>query len=365
MANPVIHAPRGSVGFNQRFHEALNRLAVELHRESCGGLLGLILCGGYGRGEGAVICDSEGREYAWNDVDVIPVGAAGRTGAVAAAIHRLSADVTRFEEEFRADLDVGRVLTERSLRRMRPVLLWLETARGHFVFGGDQDLLQRNIRFDVNAQPHQGEALKLLLNRGTGLLLAILKAQSRASVVIDCSDPWFVARNSWKCALALGDALLMLVQRYETDLSRKESAFRDARVLLQSHLGGGEELLDCIAQHYAAAVEFKVGPGQFSPEATHEELREMAKLWQLVWRACHGARVRAVGGHRLEPEEHRGVRALLRNVVHNARRRRISATYPREQLFTVFPGLLQAAASGTHVDTEQTDRFLRLWIQYN
>ena len=65
------------------------------------------------------------------------------------------------------------------------------------------------------------EGARLLLNRGAGLLWAMRVVQGHESP----PDVDFVRRNYWKCALALGDALLIAHQRYSTPYSGRDEAF--------------------------------------------------------------------------------------------------------------------------------------------
>ncbi|MEI6385408.1 MAG: glycosyltransferase [Spirochaetota bacterium] len=365
-------AAGGSATFNTRLASALAGIAVQLDSSSGGALAGLVLCGGYGRGEGSVVRSPEGKEFAWNDVDLLPVAKPGRVAALKEALSTSQALEEAFRAEFRADLDLGRPIDEEGIRALPPVLLWLETARGHRVIGGEPELFARNIGFDPATRPGAIEAEKLLLNRGSGLLMALAKAAARPVNSYDCSDPDFTRRNAAKCQLALGDALLMAAGCYETAVAAKEAAFRGAERAIRKLLGDEADRYPEMAAAYAAGIAFKRDPGIMGSDPSN--LSSLAGLWLLVFatvesarsgRPWPGAEAFNQTNYILERVEHRGPRALARNLLHNARRGSLSLRYPRELLFREATVLLEMAARGKLPEGARMEDFIGLWKRYN
>jgi hypothetical protein len=421
MAETFRYAARGSEAFNQRLDQALQAASATLAQaaggalaaggaQTTGGALaGLILSGGYGRGEGSVVRGPDGTEQAWNDVDLTPVARPGRKADLVRIVAGIMAGQDMagvagsgrlqaiFKSTMGADLDFGRVLEEADIRRLPPVLLWIETGRGHRIIGGDPNLFSRNLSFDPAMAPDPVEASKLLLNRGAGLLMAAVKAAGQTASAHDCSDPDFVRRNAAKCGLALGDALLIALGQYETFADRKMEAFRQVRqtmadqptkaaweptqqqsglpplAAMLADLVTGLDLA-AIEEVYKRALDFKADPDAFRADPGAVELATLARLWIAVFLAVESLRsgqvwdgVAAWISRRsvIEPTEHRGVRKLGRNLVHNARQGRLGLRYPREGLFRELPGLLVGISRGQVPPPEQVDSFIALWSRYN
>ncbi len=373
-ASRLPFAPLGSKAFNERLGKTLEGIAARLSEASRGALAGLVLCGGYGRGEGAVVAAPDGGEFAWNDVDLVPVARPGCLPALKDALRGTEAVREAFRAEFRAELDFGRALDEAAIRALPPVLLWLETARGHRVIGGESDLFSRNVSFDPAQSPPPVEGEKLLLNRGAGLLMAFAKACGRPVAAYDSLDPAFTRRNAAKCRLALGDALLMAAGRYETLVSGKAAAFAGAERALRRLLGADADSFPAIAVQYSSGLAFKAEPGRHPEEPSAGELSTLARLWILCFGVLESVRsgkpwpepaAFAQTTRPVESSENRGARVLLRNVAQNLRLGRLSLRYPRERLFRELPLLLDEVAAARLPDSVRTEAFVGLWNRYN
>src|SRR6185436_123023 len=92
------------------------------------------------------------------------------------------------------------------------------------------------------------EATRLLMNRGTGLLLA----EQRLSSGLDSTDADFVGRNIAKAQLALGDAVLTSFGQYHW--SCLERAGRVQRLLGCANFDWGSS----VGRHHATGVAFKL-----------------------------------------------------------------------------------------------------------
>jgi hypothetical protein len=115
-------------------------------------------------------------------------------------------------------------LTLISARQMCPLcaprrftMMWQELKHGHRVVFGPENILGLLPDFDLNNMPHE-ELAKLMLNRGTGLLLA-RQRMNKAELKSDDVD--FIARNIWKAIMACGDAYLALHNTFSYSYRRR------------------------------------------------------------------------------------------------------------------------------------------------
>ena len=170
------------------------------------GLAGLVLGGGYGRGEGGAW---EGRPS--NDLDFFVLSdlPESRLGEIVTALEPVSRDFT-------ARLGVDVDFTVRAASRVRldgGRLMIQELLRGHVVLAPQG--------FDLSAWcgvPERpagdvpvSEAARLLMNRGMGLVLAAARLRQAD---LSEHDVQFVARNINKAVLGAGDVRLLAERRY-------------------------------------------------------------------------------------------------------------------------------------------------------
>src|SRR5262249_31081427 len=147
----------------------------------------------------------------------------------------------------------SRPLTVEDVRRWPPTLMWSDLLHGHHVLHGPPDILTAN----APAMPSESlaaiEATRLLLNRGAGLLWAtrVLRACEPAP------DADSLRRNSYKCALAIGDALLISHGRFETAYTGRNK--RLAKLLAEWRAPFAFDLQPI----YDDALQFKFSPGDF------------------------------------------------------------------------------------------------------
>ncbi len=216
------------------------------------GFRGLVLLGGYGRGEGTPLIVG-GKERPFNDYDFICVG--DRKGALKQTI---AAHKKALEEETGVAVDLF-AHTPSTLSRVGPTLFNFEMLYGHRVVQGDQELLLSMPPFALNDIPLV-EASYLLLNRGA-LLLLLDEGASRIRLL-----------NAWaKNALAFGDAVLMALGKYEISYEKKATL-----VAGMDEVAGLYEW-SYYRQEYLKAVEFKMwaDPSKYSRQ---EVLASLEKI---------------------------------------------------------------------------------------
>ncbi len=235
-------------------------------------LEGLVLGGGYGRGEGGVLRGPSG-DQPYNDLEYYLFLRGNellnrrRYGqALNGLAHRLSSQ---------AGVEVEFKLTSLAkLRQSPPSMFYYDLVMGHrLLFGGEELLAGCEAHQDARQIP-LAEATRLLMNRGAGLLFAKTKLQN-ASLTPEDAD--FIGRNQAKAQLAFGDAVLAVVGQYHWSCSTRHQR------LLQ--LTGDWPWLKIVQQHHEAGVAFKLHPQISPPERKALELRqeELTQLTSQLW----------------------------------------------------------------------------------
>jgi len=166
-------------------------------------LHGILLGGGYGRGEGGVLRTGEG-DRPYNDLEfyVFVRGSAFLAERRhRAALHELGHALEAFagvEVEFK-------IVSRRLLQRSGTTMFFHDLVCGHRTVLGAGDLLEGCAHHAAADHIPLHETTRLLMNRCSGLLFAAERLQ-RSEFTGEDAD--FVARNTAKAQLALGDALL-------------------------------------------------------------------------------------------------------------------------------------------------------------
>lgn len=298
-------------------------------------LEGILLGGGYGRGEGGVLRTAAG-EKPYNDLEYYVFV---RGNAVLGerkyrhALHELGEHLSPdagLEVEFK-------VLTVDKLRTSKPAMFYYDLVVGHrWVLGDDSLLAGCDHHRDPSRIPLH-EATRLLMNRCSGLLFARARLQKRE---FDAADADFVGRNLAKAQLAFGDVLLTAQGLYHWSCQERHARLKN--LTLPPDLAWAAP----IAAQHAIGVEFKFHPvrstqGRDDLGTRHAQLVKVgASLW--LWLeskrlgtpfADLNAYIETAGN--LCPET-----SGFRNRLVNARAfgaaaalGRDAARYPRERLF--------------------------------
>jgi len=202
-------------------------------------LAGVVLGGGYGRGEGGAKKNAKGDFVLSNDLDFFAVTEEGEgddaTVPIADALRPVS---EKWTAELGVDVDFA-VKTPWRLKHDEERIMVQELLRGYFDVAGDrgEKMFAGIAKRDAAALPWM-EAARLLMNRGMGLLFARARGGER--------EKDFVARNINKCILGAGDAFLV-----SRGLYRWRAEERVAELKAQGKCG-----------LYARAVEWKFRPGE-------------------------------------------------------------------------------------------------------
>lgn len=221
--------------------DAVSRIGAEISALALPRLRGVVLGGGYGRGEGGVVEASGGAVSLSNDLDFFVVtdeGAGeGAAARIASALGPLSA---RWSAELGVDVDFA-VKTPWRLRHDEDRLMVQELLHGYVDVAGERgEALFAGIRRMEPGELPWIEAARLMMNRGAGLLLA-------AERPVGGDDCGFVRRNVNKCVLGAGDARLIASGRYLWSASARAEALGDAlyrRAVEWKFRPGGEGVCD-------------------------------------------------------------------------------------------------------------------------
>ena len=353
------YAFQASPEFNQQMGDVLGEIADETARTLGSGLVALVLGGGYGRGEGGVFL-RESREEPYNDLDLTLVV----TDRSLPALSRLRPIEEHYAARLGIHVDFSRPLTVADIAHWPHWLMWQDLLNGHVVLKGPPDILTANAPASLLAPLPPVEALRLLLNRGAGLLWA-------RRVLAGCEpepDPGFVGRNYWKAALALGDAILIASQRHQTAYRGRDKVFQ-----LIADQDTTVRDLD-LGTLYTQALEFKFSPHRFADKAqTDASLLALAQRWAQALLLVESRRTGrtftdvtdyAAWQGRREPELSTWS-GLPKNLLRNLRLGHLSALYPREGLYRRLPGLLCQVEPGGYAWSAATNRLLSIWRRYN
>ncbi len=216
-----------------KIDKACAAVGAEIDALAVPGLAGVVLGGGYGRGEGGVWTAGSAPSLS-NDLDFYVVTEEGAGEGTISEIARALAPVSaKWTKELGVDADFCAAKTPWRLKHDERRLMVQELVRGYSdVAGKKGDVLFAHIeRRDAKDVPWM-EAARLLMNRGVGLLLANDKAGRERFGFEDMRGD-FVSRNVNKCVLGSGDARLVARRDYRwraTDRARAlgDSLYREA-----------------------------------------------------------------------------------------------------------------------------------------
>lgn len=235
-------------------------------------LQGLLLAGGYGRGEGGVLRTAK-CDLPYNDMEFF-VFIRGLTRlnelrcrpALEALAKRMT-DLAGIEVEFK-------ILSTGQLSRSKTSMFYYDLMMGHRRLIGPETLLAGCGHHRNASHIPLHEATRLLMNRCSGLLYAQARLQQRD---FSAGDADFVNRNIAKAELAMGDVLLSVHGAYHWSCRER----RDRLSALETSFSS----LESIRAHHEAGVDFKLNPiiclePKSALQAKHKRISQLAqKLW--------------------------------------------------------------------------------------
>jgi hypothetical protein len=338
---PSPYALAASPRFDAWFAAELTDLASDVAREVGDTFHALVLGGGYGRGEGGIV-RRDGLERPYNDLDLFLFVLDPRR----VPHERVERVARRHGKRLAVDVDISRPYRPGDVARWQPTLMWHDLLEGHHVLRGPGDVLTARCPRQVADPPPASEALRLLLNRGAGLLWARRVAHG----IEPPPDDDFVRRNYYKCALGLGDALLIAHRAYGPTLASRAAALATLPVADQRSPAPD------LVTRYREAVRFKTEPDGLPRAAPSlPAIDGLARAWQHVllrvealrtgraW-ASIDAYVRWTGRRETAPAS---VSRVVGTLARNLKEGRVDWRHPREPLYRQLPALLTAATADT------------------
>jgi hypothetical protein len=313
-----------------------------------GRLEGILLGGGYGRGEGGVF-KTENGDQPYNDLEyyVLIRGPAVLNerryrAALETLAHELSAEA-RIEVEFK-------ILSLARLRSDPATMFSYDLVRGHRWVLGQENLLQGCDHHTRAGDIPLAEVTRLLMNRCSGLLFA---RERLGRVHFRAEDADFVGRNLAKARLALGDAVLAACGRYHWSCRER------ARRLAALEVPGNASWKEAVRSEHRLGVEFKLHPRATTSSVAvlmieWRTLAQLAcRLWLWVEQRRLGVRFRSPIEYADHPAAKCPGHPPLRNLAVNVRRFGFGVLrdgptafrYPRERMLRSLPLLLWEPAA--------------------
>jgi hypothetical protein len=207
-SEPPAHRNSAERAFERSVAADLRFITARVTANVGPSLAALLLCGGYGRGEGGAV-ERDGALVPYNDYDLVAVvdGAARPLrGELLTLAHALTREVGLEVELW--------PVSRKELNPAPKTLFWLDVALGGVrVLHGDARVLGAVRQLAPRDVPLE-EAGRLLANRAVGLALSRLEG-------FDDRDAG--ARHLHKAALAVGDATLLAAGRYAGSIRERAS----------------------------------------------------------------------------------------------------------------------------------------------
>ncbi len=263
----------GDPAVEQAIADMLRRLADNIRRLADSDRVAVYLGGGYGRGEGGVLVTQDDRHLPYNDLDFFAFSKGLSSARRKAFDSKLASIAPVFEKMTGVSVDFAPVKNIKKLCRERHTLMYQELLHSHRLVCGP-DLLAEIACPDAHELPVL-EALRLLVNRGMGLLFAAQRLAAAHKddddrLIIDEDVIDFAVRNLHKAALGAGDALLIAQKRYDYNLER--------RLVIIKYDAHATSIFTGLAPFYQAARDFKVLPGTQRMNPL-EKLPDYLELW--------------------------------------------------------------------------------------
>jgi hypothetical protein len=243
----------------------------------------LWLAGGYGRGEGGVL-RLPGGDRPYNDLEFY-VCLRGNEflnrRRFGSRLRMLADRISRA-----AGLDVEfQIISFARLQHSPPSMFYYDLVAGHRQLYGAEHFLERCPRHADPGCLSIAEGTRLLMNRGTGLVLAW---QRLARNPLEAEDADFIGRNIAKARLALGDAVLTALGQFHwscLERNRRLLALKSEEVPLP---------LEELRQHHSAGVAFKLHPKLSAPraESLRREYERVVAFMLPVWLWIESRRLR-------------------------------------------------------------------------
>lgn len=334
----------GSEALEKRLQSVCDLAAADVQaRIPAYKLEGLLLAGGYGRGEGGVLATAQGDEP-YNDLEfyaLIRGNPRVNEKLFAPALRALAEEL-----EKTAGIDIEfKILSRKKLQDSPPSMFYHDLVAGHKCLLGGPALLAGCVHHCRPENIPLSEATRLLMNRCSGLLFAWTRL---AGPNFSDKDADFVARNQAKAQLALGDVFLAAQRLHDSSCRR-----RHERLCHTANLDAAPIPLSALFEHHASGVEFKLHPRRSTASRADLLGRQIeisglaAKMWLWLEQRRLNCAFASLRDYALSPINKCAEAPAWRNLLINAAVFRSGALtsskifrYPRERLLESLPLLL-------------------------
>ncbi|MFA6816001.1 MAG: hypothetical protein WCS73_06870 [Lentisphaeria bacterium] len=237
-------------------------------KKRCSFSFALYLGGGYGRGEGGVqITNTDTALY--NDLDLFLFTQNANRKERAEITKQIRQFCQELEPELKIDIDCADAKRASHLPKLSSRLMYQELRHGHVCITQNMDAIAKIKPLDAKEIPPI-EAVRLLVNRGMGLLWALREE----------GDNNFILRNMHKAVLGAADAFLIFKKRYDYTL---ENRVKNFNVLVRE-----ESLPESYAALYQHAIEFKYRPPLSSGPFSQDKALEIAVFFRDILEKISG-----------------------------------------------------------------------------
>ncbi|MCR4572798.1 MAG: hypothetical protein K5787_03435 [Lentisphaeria bacterium] len=250
---------------NQLIADTICDLQHDIQQIADSSNFSIYMGGGYGRGEGGVFITDDQRHLPYNDIDFFVFTRrklSWKRKAFDDALQKIGLEYTH---RLGISIDFAPAKNIDKFRKEQHTLMYQELLYRHVLIHGP-DILS-----DITCLPPHDlpalEGLRLLVNRGMGLLLAIKKLADEPESP-DTID--FAVRNMHKAAQGAGDALLMAMHRYDYSFER--------RLQLIQYDAKTNPAFKELAPLYKDALDFKI-----FPSSSHLNPLEMLPKYTGAW----------------------------------------------------------------------------------
>ncbi len=205
---------------DRKVREAIKGIGGDIEALRQPKLLGVVLCGGYGRGEGGVAELARGKRRLSDSFEFCAVARDGAGRRDLAAIQAALVPVSvRWRDVLGVSMDFGRVRTLRSIRRRQDSVTVQNLLHGYCDVAGMKGAeMFRDIAVRQPSELQWIEAVRTLVNCGVGLVFTV-----------ESDAKGFVLRNVNRCVLGAGDALLIARGQYAWKVTDRAAALCDPR----------------------------------------------------------------------------------------------------------------------------------------
>ncbi|MDD3153853.1 MAG: hypothetical protein PHS41_03225 [Victivallaceae bacterium] len=351
------HFAIADAGAEAMLRAELSRLSGEIASlPEAGEIDAVVLGGGYGRGAGGLQKDVPDRIGLCNDLDFFVF-----TNTVdPATLHTINTKLEAIAAASRARLAVDvDFAPARKLKKesefVRSLMFW-ELLAGHEVIFGSEAVFAPFAAPDFGSVP-MAEAERLLLNRGTGLLLAWKRRQSKQTP--DAADLEYIARNIHKAVLGALDARLIVEHRYCFQIEDRaallreegcEGAVRYAEAVAYKFMPRQYELAELDSMHAEAAGLLLRNTEYFFAKRQRDRILLRDRMKIFIFHLIYGLFFWKMGGFRTAAAFFRPPReVLLRELWMHALEKRQGKGYIATQW-----------ATSLHAEA-----YLRLWLRFN